>query len=144
MDVLRRNTDYGLRAMIYLSMRYGKKPVSARELSRAGNYPYQLGCKLMQRLHKAGLVKSCMGPKGGFQLSRAPGKITLFEIIKVLQGGIRLNRCHVGGVGCECAPECVISVKLGSLQRYIDDYFGGITLEGMLESPSSHKATRTA
>jgi len=139
MDVLRRNTDYALRAMVYLSECYDKRLVSARELSREGNFSYQLGCKLLQKLHKAKLVRSGMGPKGGFALSREPSKITLMEIINVLQGGIRLNKCLVGGDGCEFEPECKINTKLRCLQMYIDGYLGGITLGEILRSRSKRK-----
>ena len=94
MDVLRRNTDYGLRMMAVLAEHFNNgRLMSARQLASDGHFSYQLGCKLLQKLHRAELVKSGMGPKGGFTLSREPSKITLMHIIKVLQGGIRLNRC---------------------------------------------------
>ena len=139
MEVLRRHTDYGLRAMVYLSTCYGKEPISVRELSGEGNFSYQLGCKLLQRLHKAKLVESHMGPKGGFALSREPSKITLLEIINALQGGIRLNRCLVDGDSCEFKSECGIHTKLACLQLYIDGYFGGITLEELLHDQTTVK-----
>jgi len=135
MDVLRRGTDYGLRMMTTLAKHFDNgQLMSARELSKEGHFSYELGCKTLQKLHKAKLVESQMGPTGGFRLSREPGKITLGEIINVLQGGIRLNKCLVGGEGCEFQCECEISVKLDCLQLYIDGYFGGITLEEILEN----------
>ena len=128
MDVLRRNTDYALRMMTALADNFDGKAISARQLASEGNFSYDLGCKILQRLHKAGLVHSHMGPKGGFSLSREPSEITLMEIVNVLQGGILLNRCLLGGNGCECQADCVISEKLADLQQYINDYLGGISL----------------
>jgi Rrf2 family protein len=134
MDILRRNTDYALRMMVNLASRFNGKFFSARQLAKDGNFPYQLGCKILQKLHKADLVKSDMGPKGGFALSREPSRITLMEIIIALQGGVRLNRCLLGGKGCEFEPECEIHTKLTCLQMYIDGYLGGITLQEILGS----------
>lgn len=134
MDVLRRDTDYALRIMVNLASHYNGEFTSARTLASDGNFSYQLGCKILQKLHKAGLVKSDMGPKGGFALSREPSKINLMEIITTLQSGIRLNRCLLGGQGCEFEPECEINTKLTCLQMYIDGYLGGITLAEILES----------
>ena len=128
MDIIRRNTDYALRIMAVLANQSDGKSVSARQLASGGKFSYELGCKILQKLHKAGLVQSCMGAKGGFSLSREPSAISLREIISVLQGGIRLNRCLLDGNGCEFQPECGISVKLAHLQRHIDDYLEGITL----------------
>jgi len=139
MDVLRRNTDYALRMMVNLASHFNGEFISARQLASEGNFSYQLGGKILQELHKSKLVRSGMGPKGGFALSRKPSKITLMEIITVLQGGIRLNKCLMGGNGCEFQPECEISTKLACLQLYINGYLGGITLEELVCSRSSRK-----
>jgi Rrf2 family protein len=140
MDVLRRNTDYALRMMVNLASHFNGEFISARQLASEGNFSYELGCKILQKLHDAKLVKSNMGPKGGFALNRKPSEITLMEIIVVLQGGIRLNRCLLGGEGCEFESECEIHTKLACLQLYIDGYLGGITLEEILHNRSKIKA----
>ena len=137
MDVLRRNTDYGLRMMVNLAKHFGNgQLISARKMASDGHFSYQLGCKLLQRLHKAELVKSVMGPKGGFALNRKPSEITLMDIIDVLQGDIRMNRCLVDGQGCEFEPECEVNTKLVCLQLYIKGYLHGITLEEIVRSRS--------
>jgi Rrf2 family iron-sulfur cluster assembly transcriptional regulator len=139
MDMLRRNTDYGLRIMVNLARHFNNEFVSARQLAEEGNFSYQLGCKILQRLHKAGLVKSDMGPKGGFALNREPSAINLMEIINILQGGLRLNRCLFGGRGCEFEAECEINTKLTCLQLYIEGYLSGITLSEILRSRTKTK-----
>jgi Rrf2 family protein len=70
MDILRRNTDYGLRLMVSLAQHYDGDTISTRVLAAEQEVSYQLACKLMQQLHEAKLVESLMGPKGGFRLSR--------------------------------------------------------------------------
>ena len=135
MEVLRRNTDYGLRIIVNLARHFGNgELMSARQLAGEGNFSYELGCKLLQRLGKAKLVRSVMGPKGGFALARKPSEITLMDIINVLQGGICMNSCLAHGPGCEFESECEISTKLSCLQLYIDGYLGGITIEEILQS----------
>jgi len=134
MDVLRKNTDYALRIMANLASHFNGELLSAKQLADQGNFSYQLGCKLLQKLCKAKLVRSAMGPKGGFALNRKPSQITLMEIIDVLQGGVRLNKCLRGGDGCEFQPDCQINTKLSCLQLYIDGYLGGITLDEVLTS----------
>jgi Rrf2 family protein len=136
MDILRRNTDYALRIMVDLASHFNGEFISARQLASEGNFSYQLGCKILQKLHKDNLVKSGMGQKGGFALSRKPSRITLMEVITALQGGLRLNKCLLGGQGCEFEPECEIHTKLTCLQLYIDGYLGGITLQEILGSRS--------
>jgi len=140
MDVLRRNTDYGLRMMVNLAKHsYNGQLMSARQLASDGNFSYQLGCKLLQKLHKAELVKSVMGPKGGFKLGRKPSEITLMDVINVLQGGVHMNRCLVGDQGCEFESECEVMTKLACLQLYIEGYLAGITLDEILQGRSKRK-----
>jgi Rrf2 family protein len=127
--------------MVNLASHFNGEFFSARQLAGERNVPYQLCCKILQKLHKAGLVKSNMGQKGGFALSREPSQITLMEIIIALQGGIRLNKCLFDGGGCEFESECEINTKLTCLQLYIDGYLGGITLEEILRSRTKTKAT---
>jgi len=138
MDVLRRDTDYALRMMMNLASSFNGELMSARQLANEGHFSYQLGCKILQKLHRAELVKSGMGPKGGFALTREPSKITLMEIIKVIQGGIRLNRCLLDGGGCEFQPDCEISTKLFCLQLYIDGFLDGITLAEIARAKEKH------
>ncbi len=142
MDVLRRNTDYALRAMVNLAGHYGEEPVSTRDIAQAEDISYELACKLMQKLHNAGLVKSSMGPNGGFGLSRKPAKINMLEIIWAIQGPLSLNRCLLGPDICPHQKGCPITVKLAKLQKYVSSYLGGITLHELLRSQGAKKKVR--
>ena len=143
MDVLRRNTDYALRAMANLVMHWGQEPISTREIAREENISYQLACKLLQKLHNAGLVESCMGPKGGFGLGREPSKIELLEIIETIQGPVRLNRCSANVTVCVRQSSCPISRKLAGLQGYLENFLSSVTLDQLLKSKGSRRKAKT-
>lgn len=138
MDILRRNTDYALRAVVNLSTHYGNEPVSTRTIAVQEDISYQLACKLMQKLQNVGLVKSCMGPKGGFRLTREPTMITLLEVIEAIQGPISLNRCLLGMDVCPKHKGCTVRAKLVGLQEDIVSYMSSITLDEL----SSRRRTK--
>jgi Rrf2 family protein len=139
MDIIRRNTDYALRAMVNLAGHHGEDPVSTREISKSEDISYQLACKLMQKLNNAGLVKSTMGPSGGFALSRKPAKINLAEIIVAIQGPLSLSRCLLGDNFCPKQNRCPITTKLTKLQKNISDYLQSVTLDELLHHQGAKK-----
>jgi len=140
MDILRRNTDYAVRLMVGLARHQeGDGSVSTRLLAEEQDVSYQMACKLMQQLHDARLVESCMGPKGGFRLSRRPAKINLLEVIEVVQGPLSLNRCLAKAGACPRAKVCPVRGKIGELQGRMGEYLGGITLEELAASQGARE-----
>lgn len=133
MDVIRRNTDYALRAMVNLAGRYGKGAISARVLSEQEGVSYQLTCKLLQKLSSAGFVTSTMGPSGGYELCKTPAEITLADVVFAVQGPVTINRCVLSDDKCPRKSGCAISLNLVKMQQGLEDYLNGVTLQMLLE-----------
>jgi Rrf2 family protein len=128
--------------MVNLAGCYDDAPVSARILAEQEDISYQFTCKILQKLHKAGLVASSMGPKGGFSLARPPSGTTALEVIEALQGPLSVNKCLLGNAGCPRQPGCAVSAKLGQLQEHIDLYLRNITLDHFQRSRVANRQTR--
>jgi Rrf2 family protein len=144
MDIIRRNTDYALRAAVELASRFGNGQVATKELSDRQDIPYQLACKLLQRLHKAGIVRSTLGPAGGFALCRQPSKITVRQVVEAVQGPVRLNRCLFERGFCRLSRRCPINPELGRLQKNINAFLDGLTLKQLsaVQTKDKHKRSR--
>jgi len=141
MDVIRRNTDYAVRLVVHLAKHYGNEPISTRSAAAEEYVPYQLACKLMQKLNNAKLVKSCMGPKGGFVLAAEPAKISLLDVVEVIQGPINMNRCLLREDTCPKRTTCAVKGKLAILQKNINSGLAGIMLDELVpKGPKNIKA----
>jgi Rrf2 family protein len=140
MDILRRNTDYALRLMVALARNQDGGAVSTRRLAQEQQVSYQLACKLMQQLQDARMVRSTMGPKGGFQLSRDPAQINLLDMIEVIQGPLSVNRCLLREACCPRQEICPVRAKMGELQGHMGEYLGGVTLADLAQG--AERATR--
>lgn len=134
MDILRRNTDYALRLMVSLAKHGEDASVSTRTLAQEQDVPYQLACKLMQQLHGAKLVESCMGAKGGFRLARRPEEISLLDVVQVIQGRLSLNRCLIDEACCPRKESCPVRTRMGELQNRMDEYLGSVTLADLIRT----------
>ena len=143
MDVVRRNTDYAARLMVYLAKHYGNSPVSTRATAAEEDVPYQLACKLMQKLNSAKLVESCMGPKGGFTLAREPSKINLLEVVKAIQGPISINRCVLSKYSCSRWRTCPVRSRLADLQKSMDKGLAAITFDQLLRNSKKNNDRNT-
>ena len=132
MDIVRRNTDYAARLMVHLAKHYGSGPISTRAAATQEQVPYQLACKLMQKLNNVKLVASCMGPKGGFELGNEPSKISLLEIVEAIQGPISMNRCVMNKDACSRKKFCTVRQKLIDIQKNMTRDLASITLDELI------------
>ena len=79
-------SDYGARAVIDLARRYGEGPVQSADIAAREAIPEAYLEQLLTSLRKAGLVRSSRGPRGGHELARDPGAVTVGEIVRALEG----------------------------------------------------------
>lgn len=133
MDVIRRNTDYAIRAMVHLAENPDDGVVPVSRISQEQGVPYQLACKLLQKLNNSKLVKSSMGPNGGFKLRKKPGDVSLAEIIEAVQGPLKLNRCLLGKNVCPRQDKCSVRKKLSELQSHIDSFLQQTSLQELIK-----------
>ncbi len=77
--------DYAVRALIELAARSGE-PVTAESISRAQGVPLKFLLGILGELRRAGLVRSQRGPSGGYLLDRAPGEITIADVMRAVDG----------------------------------------------------------
>ena len=85
--------EYASRAMLELSLRQGLGPVPILEISRAQNIPRGFLEQILLLLKRAGYLKSRKGPHGGYYLAKAPGEISVAEVIRVLEGPLAPIDC---------------------------------------------------
>lgn len=104
---IRRETDYAIRSVYYLSHRPGET-VMAEEIAREMEIPRKFVAKILQKLVRAGVVRSFQGVKGGFQIASDPGGVSFFDVLTAVEGPIAMNACTVDRKMCGRAPLCSI------------------------------------
>ena len=80
--------EYALLAMLYLAQRYGAGPVPTHDIATSNAVPKKFLEQILLTLKRSGLVRSRMGPEGGYELARRPDEITLAEIVRLMDGPI--------------------------------------------------------
>lgn len=132
-ELIRRNSDYGLRTLVRMAGQPVGTIFSATSLSQHENVPEGFLYKILQKLSRRGIVASFRGPGGGFALALPPSEVTVRAILEAIQGPIAVNRCFLGQDRCPNQPNCTLCKKLTGLQTNMVSLFEDITLEHLLE-----------
>lgn len=106
---LTRAGEYGVRCVLYLSMKKKGLVVSRKEVARAMDVPDQFLGKIAQQLSRAGIVEIVQGAKGGLRLLRTPSEINLLNVVEAVIGEIFLNDCIMNPDSCPRSEACAVN-----------------------------------
>ena len=127
-------TTYGLRAMIKLAEEWGHGSISLSLIAKEGNISLGYLESLFAKLKKANLVKSEKGATGGYVLTQSPEKITVFDVVKTLEGEMAPFHCmdETGKIYCSQKCKCGATSVLVKVQQAINNTLKNITLKDLI------------
>lgn len=86
-------SDCAIRIILFLSMRGVGNKTGARMISENENIPIRFALKILRKLKLAGLICSFRGQSGGYALLMEPKNISLKNVIEIIDGKLKLNKC---------------------------------------------------
>jgi FeS assembly SUF system regulator len=126
-------TDYGLVLMTYVARNHDRSLHTARDLAAESRLALPTVSKLLKELVQGGLLVSQRGIKGGYSLARAPRKISVLEIITVLEGPIALTECSTDISGlCDLEPCCPIKNNQRIISQAVRGALGNVMLSDLI------------
>ncbi|MGE5612044.1 MAG: RrF2 family transcriptional regulator [Bacillota bacterium] len=133
---LTKKTDYALIAISYLIER-ADRTVSAREIAAAFEMPAALVMNILKTLHHSGLLSSTRGTKGGYRLCTDLSKVSIHDLIQILEGPVKLTECSP--TECESKEPrtckvrgCPISGPIQTLHTKLTSYLKEVKLSDIL------------
>ena len=100
-----KTLDYAVRSLTHM----GNDPVakfSMREISNSQHIPQNYLAKIMRKLVERGLIRSSVGPEGGYFLRRSPEDINLRDIYEAIEGELRIIDCMDRDGPCALHKNC--------------------------------------
>ena len=94
------NVEYGLHCLLYLVDQPEDATVSSRDLAEFQGVSPSLVAKIFTGLQKAGIVESDEGIRGGFRLAKSPGDISVFDVVRAVDGDKPLFQCREIRANC--------------------------------------------
>ena len=83
--------------------------------------------KVLQRLSRAGILKSNRGPGGGFSLSRPSDEVSLLDIYECVEGPLNLGDCLFANRICD-GEGCLFDELLPRINLEFKDYLRNTNL----------------
>jgi Rrf2 family protein len=122
---------YGLRFVMALANRYGQGPVFLKDIAQEQELSEKYLSRIVIDLRSAGLLDAFRGSNGGYVLTQAPNKITVGQVVNVLEDMAPVDCVKDAGL-CGRVETCSANEVWRRLNNAIQETLGGITLEDML------------
>ena len=119
--IFSRHCEYALQAVSYLALLRKGEMITIKELTGKLDIPYHFLGKILQDLTYKKLLISQKGKNGGFALALAPEKITLFDIVRAIDGADFDKKCVMGFPQCSEKNSCSVHEHWALLREGIHD-----------------------
>ena len=73
-------------AVVDIAYHGGAEPVQSQDIARRLGLPRRYLEQVLQQLVRCGVLKGVRGPRGGYRLARERRRITVGEVVRVLEG----------------------------------------------------------
>ncbi|OPZ82866.1 MAG: HTH-type transcriptional regulator IscR [bacterium ADurb.Bin429] len=138
--MITRETDYAIRAMLYLAHHAGEGAISAAEVAEAMDIPYRFLRRILLRLVGKELLVSTRGKQGGLRLARNPEMVSLLDIVQAMDPEvITLNSCVLKSALCTRSSYCAVHDELCRIQIFVNAELGAISLARLVKHESGRE-----
>jgi Rrf2 family iron-responsive transcriptional regulator len=131
---LTKQTNYAVRIMMYCAAN-GEKLSRIPEIAKAYDVSELFLFKILQPLHKAGLVDTIRGRNGGVRLGRPADKITLLDVVRVTEESFSMAECFDDGESdCPLIDSCGLNSALRKALNAFFDVLSQYTIDDLVKS----------
>jgi Rrf2 family transcriptional regulator, nitric oxide-sensitive transcriptional repressor len=135
--MLSQTVEYALRAAVQLGYAYPQANTT-QQIATVTKVPPAYLSKVLQSLRHAGLVQSQRGSGGGVRLARAPGEVTVLEIVNAVEPVQRIHSCPLE-LESHGTQLCPLHRRLDQALEAMEAAFHETTLGEVLADPSRVK-----
>ena len=124
---------YALRMLIDLCENGDKGFISLKEIAARQGVSKKYLEQIVPIMNASGLLITNRGYQGGYKLAKSPDEITVGEILRCTEGSMAPVSCLEQTPNqCERCHECATLPIWVGLEKVVNEYLNGITLEDIL------------
>jgi Rrf2 family protein len=123
-------TGYALRALA--AMPEDGSYSLAKDLAGHLGLPGPYLAKILQTLAQEGILNSVRGPRGGFRLARPAHKVTVGEVVGVLDGMESMSGCVMGFINCDGRGKpCPLHAAWAEVKTHLEETLSMVTIRDL-------------
>lgn len=129
---LSTKSRYGLRMLIDISLQRENSPITLASIASRQNVSPNYLEQVASDLKRAGFIHSVKGAGGGYLLSGSPDDIIIGDVLKVLEGDVRVTDRDHGDESIlkEIIRESIYDVINKNIARYVNSITLGELING--------------
>lgn len=124
-------TDFALRALMYLAGRKGDQPVGTAVIAKSYGISHFHLQKAVHELRRLGYLQSSPGRNGGLQLASPAASVRIGRLVAELEGRGRLVDCKRGP--CPLAGACLLKQALDRAEGLFYEALDSFTLADVIK-----------
>jgi Rrf2 family protein len=127
--------DYSLKALLMLAERYPTgQPTRVEEVAESQAIPENYLRRLLIELKRGGLVASQKGPSGGYMLARPAARISMADVVQIIEGEYLPVEClDDGNSVCPRDNPCAMRDVWREVRDSVIRILQGVTLQALSE-----------
>lgn len=133
--MISQTAEYALRVVVYLATLDGAAATST-QIAAATRIPKEYLLKVLRGLAKGGIVVSQRGVGGGTVLSRPPERMTVWDVVDVVDPLQRIRTCPLG-LKTHGISLCPLHKRLDAAMESVEHAFRRTTVAEVMAEPSA-------
>jgi len=135
--MLSNTCKYAVRALIYLGkFSVDDTKIGIKKISGDLLIPTPFLGKILQSLVRQKILISTKGPNGGFGLGKKADEISLYDIVRIMDGDDFFTHCLIGMQPCtihaETEKPCPVHSRFGPIRTQLLQFYQETTIAGIL------------
>lgn len=130
---------YALRMMLDLATHQGDGYVALKDIAQRQEISKKYLEQIVPMLGKSNILRTTRGYQGGYRLARRPEDYTARDILRLTEGSLAPVACLDCEVNtCPRSANCPTLPLWQGLDRVIEDYLAGVTLQDLIDRQREH------
>lgn len=117
---LKKSTNYAIRVIVEMTK---ETKMTCKEIAELLDVEESYAAGILSKLRKAGVIRAVQGVQGGFVMEADVKKLTLYDVAKIMESTLKINRCLEEDEYCsrDATSYCEVRKEYQLIQEMIEE-----------------------